>query len=93
MTKLDQIKRDPSLSTMFSVVLATFILFNSLFIYLFIGPLAATGLDIPLALLITVVEAVALVLILRSIRVEGAQSSDDRSGHGTHSTALQPPSG
>ena len=42
--KIELIKRDRNLATLFNALMATFIAFNALFLYLFVGPLASAGL-------------------------------------------------
>lgn len=69
--KLELIKRDRNLATLFNALMATFIAFNALLIYLFVGPLASAGVhSLVLGLAVTVAEVGVVMLIFRAFRHE-----------------------
>ena len=64
--KLKIIKSDKKLTQMFQVLMATFIVINTIFMYLLAGPLASAGShNMVLGLIVAVVEVVAVAMILR----------------------------
>lgn len=64
--KIELIKRDRNLATLFNALMATFIAFNALFLYLFVGPLASAGAQtLVLGLAVSMVEVGVVMLIFR----------------------------
>jgi multisubunit Na+/H+ antiporter MnhG subunit len=76
--KITTIKNCPKLSAMFSTVLATLIAFNLLFVVLLSGPLATNTIEsLIIALVVTVIESVSIVALLRAIPHHEGEMSEE----------------